>query len=108
MRDNRVKKIDFTDKSFRYSHNTARERLYTRCKTTKTSQNNTLKSYHNCLTYLLHSSYKWRVTKMELRKSGELREKSGELRIATPTFRNSPLIFKFMNGELQEVLTIQF
>ena len=46
------------------------------------------------------SSYKWRVT-----KNAELR-KSGELRIATPTFRNSPLIFKLMNGELREVLTI--
>ena len=50
---------------------------------------------------------KWRVTKNgELRKSGELLGKSGELRIATPTFRNSPLIFKLMNGELREVLTL--
>ena len=49
---------------------------------------------------------KWRVTKNgELRKSGELREKS-ELRIATPIFRNSPLIFKLTKGELREVLTL--
>ena len=51
---------------------------------------------------MIYSSYKWRVTKNgELRKSGELREKSGELQIATPTFRNSPIIFKFFKGELR-------
>ena len=59
-----------------------------------------------------HATYrmaKWRVTKNgELRESGELREKNGELRIATPTFRNSPLIFKFFKGELREVLTLHF
>ena len=36
------------------------------------------------------------------------RKKSGELRIATPNFRNSPLIFKLMNGEVREVLTLHF
>ena len=52
--------------------------------------------YHICKTVHAESYEKWRV-----RKSRELQEKSGELRIATPTFCNSPLIFKLMNGELQ-------
>ena len=58
--------------------------------------------------YTIIRMAKWRVTKnVELQKSGVL-QKSGELRIATPTFRNSPLIFQLMKGELREVLTLHF